>query len=396
MIHDVVIIGGGIIGLGTALQLLKNRPGLSLVILEREDGVARHQTGNNSGVIHSGIYYRPGSLKAENCVRGVKMLHEYCAEKSIPYSSCGKVIVALSEEEVPRLDELERRGKANGVPDLRRISGDELREIEPHCQGISALHAPGTGIIDYTQVAESYRKDIEALGGQVVCGQKVLQVFDGRVVTEDREWSGRLVINCAGVYADRLAKQVDPELTTDQIFPFRGEYYFVRPEAHHLVKGLIYPVPDPSFPFLGVHLTTTIDGRVEAGPNAVLAFSRDGYRKMDVSPRDAFESLRYPGLWRLAAKYWRTGMYEVARSFSKKAFLRALQRYVPELTSDDLLPGGAGVRAQLVTRKGMIVDDFAIVESPRMIHVLSAPSPGATASLSIGLHLSELAMSRLS
>lgn len=393
--HDVVVIGGGIVGLATALQLLQERPSLKVALLEKESKVACHQTGNNSGVIHSGIYYKPGSLKAKNCVRGVEWLKRFCDEESIPYRLCGKVIVATETEEIPRLAELYRRGTANGVSDLRMIGPSELRDLEPHVRGVQALHAPHTGIIDYGAVAVAYERRIRTLGGEIHLGCEVMDLREGEVITAERTFSAKLVVNCAGLYADRLAKKVDPSITTDQICPFRGEYYFLDKKAEHLVRSLIYPVPDPSFPFLGVHLTTTIDGRVEAGPNAVLAWAREGYTKGTVNFGDLSELARFPGFWRLAGKYWKTGAGEMWRSFSKRAFLKALQRFVPELTIDDLSPGGAGVRAQLLSRDGRVVDDFSIVERPSMIHVLSAPSPGATASLSIGQHLAERCQKRL-
>jgi L-2-hydroxyglutarate oxidase len=380
---DVVVIGAGIIGLATALQLLEQCPALKVTVLEKEEGPAHHQTGNNSGVIHSGIYYKPGLLK------------EFCEENFIPYKLCGKVIVATKKEELGRLQELHKRGTANGVADLEMIGPERLKEIEPHVQGIAALHAPHTGIIDYRQVAKAYGRQIQQRGGRLLFGEAVKELREGEVVTEKRVYQTRLVVNCGGLHADRIAKWSDKHITTDQICPFRGEYYFLKPAAEHLVNTLIYPVPDPAFPFLGVHLTSTIDGRVEAGPNAVLALAREGYRKSDVNVRDLAEMLSFGGFWRLAGRYWRTGLSEVWRSFSKRAFLKALQRFVPELTSDDLCSGGAGVRAQLLSNEGKVVDDFSIVERPSMIHVLSAPSPGATASLSIGLSLSERCLDRL-
>ncbi len=392
---DVVVIGAGIVGLAPALQLLELRPGLKVTIIEKELEVACHQTGHNSGVIHSGIYYKPGSLKAKNCVRGVRQLKQFCDEESIPYKLCGKVIVATRNEELARLEELHRRGVANGVDDLEMIGPERLREIEPHVQGVQALHAPHTGIIDYKAVARAYQRRIEQLGGVIRFGETVRDLSEGEVSTAKATYKAKLVANCAGLHADRIAKKSDPNITDDQICPFRGEYYFLTKDAQHLVNTLIYPVPDPSFPFLGVHLTSTIDGRVEAGPNAVLAMAREGYGKTDFNRHDMAELIRFGGFWRLARRYWRTGAGEMWRSFSKRAFLKALQRFVPSLQLGDLSPGGSGVRAQLLSADGRVVDDFAIVEKPSMLHVLSAPSPGATASLSIGLSLAERCLERL-
>ena len=394
--YDLVVIGGGIVGLATAYQLLRQHPEIRLAIVEKEERVARHQTGHNSGVIHRGIYYRPGSLKAQNCVRGVQALLDFCTEQQIPYEMCGKVIVATKREELPRLEELQRRGIANGVPNLEMIGPERLREIEPHCEGIQALYSPETGIVDYVQVAEAYARQVARMGGEIFLGEEVRSLHkegDGcRVVGTRIELRSRAVLNCAGLHADRVAKMANPEVTKDRIVPFRGEYYQLRSEAQKLVNGLIYPVPDPAFPFLGVHLTKTISGMIEAGPNAVLALAREGYEKTTVDGHDLCDVLGFPGFWRMGAKYWKTGLYEVYRSFSKRAFLKSLQRFVPELSKEDLCKGGSGVRSQLLTQEGTLIDDFAITEDGSLIHVLSAPSPGATASLAIGEHLASRCM----
>lgn len=391
---DALIIGGGIIGLATALQLLRKKPQLSVAILEKEKTLAFHQTGHNSGVIHSGIYYKPGSLKAKNCREGVKALKSFCLEKGIPFKTIGKVILALNEEELPRLQELERRGKANGVPGLRCLSKEELKEIEPYATGIAALYSPETGVIDFVQVAEAYAKEVLELGGQIFLSQKVVQFrnesVEKVVVTADAEFGAQTVINCAGVHADRIGQLFDPQISAKQIIPFRGEYYELVPEKRELIKGLIYPVPDPKFPFLGVHLSRTIDGKVEAGPNAVLALSREGYSKADCSFRDIKDYLTYKGFWQMALRYWKVGAYELYRSFSKRAFLSSLQKLVPSLTAQDLIPTESGVRSQVVLPDGKLQDDFLIVQKPGVINVLNAPSPAATSSLAIGEAIANL------
>jgi L-2-hydroxyglutarate oxidase len=391
---DIAVIGGGIIGLATALKLASRYPGRRLLVLEKEDGIGRHQTGHNSGVIHSGIYYRPGSLKARTCVAGRRALIEFCDENGIPYELCGKVIVATEPEEIPRLEELHRRGVANGVAGLERIGPERLREIEPHARGLQALFSPGTGIVDFARVAAAYAEKFVAAGGTVRTRQEVRAVMrrpEGLVVaTADREWRTKYLVNCAGLHVDRVARlfrPADAPRPQLRIVPFRGEYYTLAPARRSLVRGLIYPVPDPRFPFLGVHFTRTIHGEVEAGPNAVLAFAREGYRKRDIAPRDLVETLCFGGFWRLARKHWRLGLEEFYRSASKEAFARALRRLVPEVQAADLLPGGAGVRAQAVGRNGALIDDFVIEQSGRAVHVLNAPSPGATASLAIAAEI---------
>lgn len=394
--YDIAIIGGGIVGLATALTLLEHRP-RPLIVLEAEEQLAAHQTGHNSGVIHSGLYYKPGSLKARNCVAGREAMYRFCQEHNIAHERCGKVVVATRPAEIPLLDRLEERGKANGLQGVRRLSAAEIKEHEPHVAGIDGLLVPETGIVDYKQVAQRYAELIEQAGGviqrstrfqrcTVTRSELILQTTQGEIRT-------RHLINCAGLQSDRVARLcgVDPKL---QIIPFRGEYYELIPAKQGLVKNLIYPVPDPQFPFLGVHFTRMIHGGVEAGPNAVLAFKREGYTKADVSLRDLGEILSYNGFWHLAKKHWRMSVGEFQRSFSKQAFVTALQRLLPELQPSDVHPAGAGVRAQALEPNGALVDDFRIVEAWRMIHVLNAPSPAATASLSIGQTIAEMAEKR--
>ncbi|MCU0293460.1 MAG: L-2-hydroxyglutarate oxidase [Thermoanaerobaculaceae bacterium] len=391
--HDVVVIGGGIVGCATAMELV-GRHRLSLAILEAEGRLAAHQTGNNSGVIHSGLYYKPGSLKATNCTRGREALYRFCAERGIAHDRCGKVVVALSKEEIPRLDELERRGRANGLDEIRRLTPEQIREHEPHCAGIDGLWVPYTGIVDYTGVTEAYAGIVQERGGEVLTGARVRSFArDGSsFVLETTRGTVRCrnLINCAGLQSDRVAKLcgVAPGL---QIVPFRGEYYEIVPAKQHLVKNLIYPVPDPEFPFLGVHFTRMIKGGVEAGPNAVLAFKREGYTKWSISVRDLATFGTYGGFWRMAGKYWRMSLGEFHRSFSKAAFVKALQKLLPELESSDVHPAGAGVRAQALEPTGKLVDDFRIVEAERMVHVLNAPSPAATASIAIGQSIADMA-----
>ena len=392
--YDIAVIGGGIVGVATAMRVSEKYPKYRVVVIEKEDELALHQSGHNSGVIHSGIYYKPGSLKARNCVTGVKLLLDFCNENGIKYDLCGKVIVATDEAELPRLEELYNRGKANAVPGLEMIDAGRIREIEPHSAGIKGLYSPQTGIIDYTEVTRAYARRVRENGGEVRLGTKVesiLQVSDHiHLTTTDDDIEAKYLINCAGLYSDAVARMMNLDLGL-RIVPFRGEYFFIKPESHHLVKGLIYPVPDPEFPFLGVHFTRTIHGGVEAGPNAVLALSQEGYTKTSFKPNELLGTLGYGGFWTMARKYWKTGAHEVYRSFSKAAFTKALQRLVPEIRSEDLESGGSGVRAQAVESDGRLVDDFRIVETERAIHVLNAPSPGATSSLSISAGILEMA-----
>jgi L-2-hydroxyglutarate oxidase LhgO len=392
---DAVIIGGGIVGLATSLALLARRPGLSLVVLEKEDALAAHQTGHNSGVIHAGLYYKPGSLKATTCARGRALLERFCAEHGVPFERCGKLVVACNDEELPRLDELERRGRANGLTGIVRLGPEALREREPHAAGVAALFVPETGIVDYAVVLRAYAKELERRGGRVQTSARVtgIERRGERVVvrTTAGDAEVKLLVACAGLQSDRVARMAGLDIDV-AIVPFRGEYWMLAPERAHLVKSLIYPVPDPSFPFLGVHFTRRIGGGIEAGPNAVLALAREGYTRTSFNPRDAWGVACWPGFWKMAGRHWRAGMAEQARSLSRAAFARACTALVPEITTDDLRPGGAGVRAQAVRRDGALVDDFAIAEAERMVHVLNAPSPAATASLAIGEEIATRAM----
>ena len=390
---DLVIIGGGIVGLAAAREFVLRFPRLKLVVVEKENRVGAHQTGHNSGVIHSGLYYRPGSIKAKTCVEGAAAMGLFCQEHDIPYNLCGKVVVATNEQELPALSELHLRGTANGVPNLLMVGPEQLREIEPHASGIQALHVPGTGITDYVAVAKKFAEIVVDNGGEVITGTKVTAILRrGReivVETTNGPFPTRYVMNCAGLHSDRICK-LDRTQTNMVIVPFRGEYYEIIPERQSLIKGLIYPVPDPKFPFLGVHFTRMIHGGVEAGPNAVLAFKREGYRKTDVNFSEMIATLTYPGFWQLARKYWRSGLDEFHRSFSKKAFVRALQRLVPDLRTEDIRPGGAGVRAQAVDRTGALLDDFHFVRTEGVIHVCNVPSPAATASITIGQRIIDM------
>ncbi|NJN96538.1 MAG: L-2-hydroxyglutarate oxidase [Anaerolineales bacterium] len=392
-VYDVAIIGGGIVGLSTALALTSQQS-LGLIVLEAEDRLAAHQTGHNSGVIHSGLYYKPGSLKARNCVTGREALYRFCQEYQIAHDRCGKIVVATQPEELPRLHSLEERGRANGLRGLRRLGPEEIKAYEPHVTGLAGLLVPETGIVDYRQVTETYARLVRQAGGTIQTQARFLgchsQPNELRLETTRGEVRCRYLINCGGLQSDRVARLcgVEPGL---RIVPFRGEYYELIPERQFLVKNLIYPAPDPQFPFLGVHFTRMIHGGVEAGPNAVLAFKREGYQRSSFSPGDAWEIATYNGFWRLAGKHWRMSLGEFHRSYSKQAFVKALQRLLPDLRMADVHPAGAGVRAQALEPSGALVDDFRIVEAKRMIHVLNAPSPAATASLSIGQSIAQMA-----
>ena len=392
--YDVAIIGGGIVGLATAMALLKHFK-ISLIILEAEDQVAAHQTGHNSGVIHSGLYYKPGSLKAINCVSGRDAMYRFCEEQNIIHERSGKIVIATSQNEIPSLNLLEERGRANDLVGMKRLKAEEIKEYEPYVNGIDGLFIPQTGIVDYTDVSKAYARIIQEMGGFIktstrVTGFKkeqdefVLETSNDPVKTKN-------IINCAGLQSDRVAKLcgIKPGL---QILPFRGEYYEIKPEKEYLVKNLVYPVPDVRFPFLGVHFTRMAKGGVEAGPNAVLAFKREGYKKSDISIPDVAQFSTYIGFWKMAIKYWQMSISETYRSYSKKAFVKALKRLVPELEMDDVVAAGSGVRAQALTPDGKLVDDFRIVEADHQVHVLNAPSPAATASISIGESISRMAV----
>jgi L-2-hydroxyglutarate oxidase LhgO len=395
--HTVAIIGGGIVGLATGMELTRRFPGLSLAVIEKEPALCRHQTSHNSGVIHSGIYYKPGSLKARLCVEGVDALLRFCQENEIPYDICGKVIVAITEDEIPKLEELFRRGQGNGLKGLQMLNGEEIREIEPHAAGIRGIRVPGTGIVDYARVSEKYAEIIAERGGTIYLSNEVvgLKRYSDLTILETSQGSieARFVINCTGLQSDRVSRMANAKLEL-MIVPFRGEYYDIVPEKHHYLKGLLYPVPDPRFPFLGVHFTKRIGGGVEAGPNAVLALKREGYSKTSFHARDVYEYLTFRGFWTMAARHWKMSIGEYHRSWSKAAFVRALQRLIPELRSEDLVAGGSGVRAQALDINGKLIDDFHFVYSEGMIHVCNVPSPAATASLAIARHIVDTVVQR--
>ena len=384
---SVAVIGGGIVGLATAWRLGQKLPEARITVLEKEDAVGKHQSGNNSGVLHSGLYYKPGSLKARLAVSGIRQMVAFCQEHGVPHEICGKLVVATSQEELPRLEALHERGRQNGLDGLALLGQDEMREIEPHAGGLAALRVPQEGIVDYGKVCEALVAEITKPGGRVVTGAKVqkLRPASGGWVagTPKGEFACDLLVNCAGLHSDRVS-QLAGERRQARIVPFRGEYYKIRQDRQHLVRNLIYPVPDPSFPFLGVHFTRLIHGGIEAGPNAVLAFAREGYRKTDVNLRDLFDALTYRGLWRFLARHPKMSWAELRRSFSKRLFSESLQRLVPEIQVADLETGGAGVRAQALTPDGELLQDFLIIARPNALHVLNAPSPGATAALAIG------------
>ena len=388
---DVAIVGAGIIGLATGMRLLEEFPGLRAAILEKESMIALHQTGHNSGVIHSGLYYRPGSHKARLCASGRDELIGFCLDHDIKHEICGKVVIATCDEQLPALAELFRRGCENGVAGLEMLSPAEVKEFEPYAKCIRGMRVPGAGIVDFRQVAKAYAEVFGKKGGELFLGAKVKKVrhLDSktlRIETSRGEFQSRILINCAGLYSDRVARSCGMRPHC-RIVPFRGEYYRIKPKREYLVRNLIYPVPDPGFPFLGVHFTRMIDGKVEAGPNAVLAFAREGYSRTRVAPMELLETLSYHGFWRLASKHWRTGMGEMFRSFSKSLFTRALQKLVPAVSRDDLESGGAGVRAQALGYDGTLLDDFVIQQTEKAIHLLNAPSPAATSSLAIARHI---------
>jgi L-2-hydroxyglutarate oxidase len=394
--YDVVVVGGGIVGLATAVALLRSFR-VHVAVVEAEPQLGLHQTGRNSGVIHSGLYYKPGSRKALTCVAGRRDLLDFCARHEVPFEICGKLVVATEPGELPRLDELERRGHANQLAGLQRVAGERIVDFEPHARGLAALWVPETGIVDYTAVLHALARDLQQQGGELRVSSRVLAIDSHsdrlEVVTSSGTLTTGALINCAGLASDRVARAAGARLDA-RIVPFRGDYFDLRAERRHLLRNLIYPVPDPRFPFLGVHLTRRIDGSVEAGPNAVLALHRSGYRPPTFSLRDTFETLSFPGFWRLAARFWRIGARELLRAGSPTRFAAALQRFVPEIETSDLSAGGCGIRAQALDRAGNLLDDFVISESPRALHVLNAPSPAATASLAIAEELARLAQER--
>src|SRR3954462_4258501 len=383
---DLIVIGGGIVGLATAYRFLERYPGKTVTVLEKEAAVAKHQTGRNSGVMHTGIYYRPGSLKATNCRAGKKAMEEFCTRENIPFDLCGKIIVAVEECEMPRMELLLERGPQNGVV-CNRITPEQIRELEPHCVGLAGIHIPEAGVVDYGQVAQRLAAIVGERGSRVVTSAKATGIRrdSARAIVETTagEFAAKQVVNCAGLHSDRVTR-LSGTKPSAMVVPFRGEFYGLRPEGQSLGKGLIYPVPDPAYPFLGVHFTRRMSGMIECGPNAVLAFAREGYTNKTVNLRDLTETLTYPGFWRLCTRYWRIGFNEMHRSFSKRAFVRALQRLVPGAESKHLDWAPAGVRAQTVSPQGQMVDDFVIEEADRVINVENAPSPAATACLNIG------------
>lgn len=393
-----MIIGGGIVGLASALKIKEANPKLRIAVVEKENGLARHQTGHNSGVIHSGLYYKPGSLKAQNCVNGYNDLIKFLREEEIDHDLCGKIVVATSKEQLPMLTMLQERGTQNGLGGIKKLIGDELKQHEPYVKGIEGLFVPQTGIVDYKKVAERFADKIKHFNGDIYAGNKVIDIkkIDEKLIevtTSAQTLVTRLVINCSGLQSDKVAKLTGIPVNY-RIIPFRGEYFKLRKEKEHLIKNLIYPVPDPNFPFLGVHFTRMIGGGIEAGPNAVLAYRREGYKKSDIHLGELMGSFAWKGFRKVAAQYWKTGLGEFYRSYSKNAFTKALQELIPDIRKEDLEPGGAGVRAQACDKDGGLIDDFLIQETDQIINVGNAPSPAATSSLSIGKHIAELALKR--
>ncbi|MGO8766068.1 MAG: L-2-hydroxyglutarate oxidase [Limisphaerales bacterium] len=397
MNFDVIIVGGGIVGLATAYRLAEQNSRAKLLLLEKEPKLAMHQTGNNSGVLHSGLYYKPGSAKAQCAVQGLQQMLAFCRTHGIAHEQCGKIVVATEESELPRLENLWTRGNANGLQGLRKLTPEQIREIEPHAAGIAAIHVPQEGIVDYPAVCKKLGELVRQNGGEIRLGTRVLKMVSGAdgwtVETSAGAFQSKFVVTCGGLHADRLVR-ASGQRPSAKIVPFRGEYYTLKKERQHLVRNLIYPVPDPKFPFLGVHFTRLIHGGIEAGPNAVLAFAREGYKWTDLNVRDLGESLFFPGLWRFLAKYPSLCGYEIRRSLSRAEFCRSLQRLVPEIRTEDLEPGGAGVRAQAMTPDGNLVEDFHFEEGKGILHVVNAPSPAATASLAIGARIAEKVLTR--
>ena len=390
MKYDFIIVGGGIVGLATGLRILEAKPGMKLLLLEKEDSLGRHQTGHNSGVLHAGLYYKPGSLKAKLAVEGLRQMVSFCQTHKVNHEQCGKIVVATEPDELPRLEKLMERGVANGLKGLRKLSREQIGEIEPHAAGLAAIHVPEEGIVDYAGVVEAMAKQIRTLGGEIRTGERVegLKGAGGiwRIETSNGTYETSQVVACAGLHSDRVVSRSGMKPSA-KIMPFRGEYYMIRKERQFLVRNLIYPVPDPQFPFLGVHFTRMVKGGVEAGPNAVLAMSREGYTWGDINIRDLSESLAFPGLWKFMLKFPSLCSYEIWRSISRKEFCRSLQKLVPEICEDDLETGSAGVRAQAMSLGGSLVEDFSFVEGPGILHVVNAPSPAATASLAIGTEM---------
>ncbi len=395
---DVIVVGGGLVGLGTALRLLEAKPGLRLLLLEKEAKLAAHQSGNNSGVLHAGLYYKPGSEKARLSVEGLRQMTAFCRDHNIAHEICGKIVVATSPEEVARLDSLWERGNANGLQGLRRLDSKQIREIEPNATGVAAIHVPQEGIVDYPAVAKRIGELIQERGGEVKLNARLTKLtYSGSewvAHTSAGDFSARFVVTCGGLHSDRLVRAAG-QSPTARIIPFRGEYYKIKAERCGLVRNLIYPVPDPKFPFLGVHFTRLIHGGIEAGPNAVLAFAREGYRWSNINLRDLAGSLLFPGLWKFLVKYPSLCGYEIWRSISRAEFCRSLQKLVPDIREDDLSTGGAGVRAQAMSSNGNLVEDFHFEEKPGILHVVNAPSPGATASLAIGQTIAKRVLDQL-
>ena len=398
MQYDIIIVGGGIVGLATAYQIQVQKSGLKVLVLEKETEVAKHQTANNSGVIHSGLYYKPGSLKATNCINGYYQLIDFCNQEDIPYELCGKVVVASTQEQVPLLNNLYDRGIENGLEGLKKLNISQIKEYEPHVVGVEGIFVPQTGNVDYKVMCEKLAQKVKQQGGEIRFAEAVRGITKGNslciVKTTNNTYETKLVINCAGLYSDKVAQMSQDKAIDLRIIPFRGEYYKIKPEKHYLVRNLIYPVPDPNFPFLGVHFTRMMRGGIEAGPNAVLAFAREGYKKTDINAKELWETLAWPGFQKVALKYWETGLGEMYRSFSKAAFTKALQTLIPEIEASDLIEGGAGVRAQACDRNGGLLDDFSIIEDTQVINICNAPSPAATSSLSIGQTVAGMALKR--
>lgn len=392
MIYDCIVVGAGLVGLSTAYHLKMKNPNFKILILEKEGAVSQHQSGHNSGVIHSGIYYRPGSLKAKNCLEGYSSIIKFAEDHQIKYDLCGKIIVATNEQEIPLLENIYSRGIQNGLQDLKFLSKEEFREIEPHCEGVKAIKVPQTGIIDFPGLARKLQELFQNLEGEISFNAEVTGILENECIvvqTPKGEFKTKKLIACAGLYSDKLSQMTEKEKDFI-IVPFRGEYYQLKEEKKYLVNHLIYPVPDPNFPFLGVHFTRMIDGNIEAGPNAVFAFKREGYKFSDFNLSETLDILIYPGFWKIAAKYGKTGLGEIYRSVSKAAFTKALQKLMPEIREEDLIPGGAGVRAQALNKNGNLIDDFDILKKGNVIHVRNAPSPAATSCLSIGDKISSL------